>query len=421
MKILHISPLYSPSVGGNQFHMQLISEKLAQLGEEVHVFTALAVQIRHFRAPDDGIDGLPQKEMINGVHVRRFKINYRFMDFVQQRSIKVRGVYRLFRALTGRAFELWEHGPVALGMLGAIRRLKPDVVLVTNHYFLTTYFGYLAKKFFKIPLVIMPIIHSADPWARHPFLKVLYDAADLLIACTEFEKKFLSGLGQAEDKIEVLTLGIDPGIFKDADGEAVKRKYGIRKGPVVACFGRKIPHKGIETLIDSMRLVWRECPDAQLLLAGQVEDYFSSQMQQCFDQYSEEEQQRIFNINNFDDLEKGSLYAAIDIMAMPSNTDCFGITYLEAWASGKPVIACRNTPQETIIRHGIDGLLVEYDNKEQLAEAIVKLLKDEHLRSQMGHNGRHILETKYHVDCYGADLQKVYRKLLKKVSSQNVF
>ena len=134
MKILHVSPLYSPSIGGNQLHIQLMSEKLAQLGEQVHVFTSYAIYTSHFRAPDGSLNNLPFKEIINGVPVERFKINYRFINFVLQRKSKMRGVYRLFKALTAKTFEFWTHGPVAWGMLGAIRRLKPDIVLVTNHY-----------------------------------------------------------------------------------------------------------------------------------------------------------------------------------------------------------------------------------------------------------------------------------------------
>jgi len=415
MKILHVSPLYHPSIGGNQYHNQLISEKLAQLGEEVYVFTSRAIHLRHFRVPDASLKDLPQEEVINGVHVQRFKINDRFMDFVLQRGIKVRGAYRLFRVLTGHTFALWEHGPVTWGMFDAIRRLKPDVVLAANHYFFTTYLCYLAKRFLKIPLILMPITHSADPWTHHPCLKIMYDASDLLIACTEFEKRHLVNLGQGEDKIAVLPLGINPDIFQGAKEEKIKQKYHFKEGPIIAYFGRKIPHKGIETLIDCMGLVWRECPNAQLLLAGQVEDYFAFRMQKCIDQYSDSDKQRILNINNFSEEEKGSFYAAVDVVAMPSNTDCFGIVYLEAWASGKPVIACKNTPQETIIRDGIDGLLVEYRNKKELADAIVKLLKDENLNKQMGQNGKQILQTKYHVNIYGVNLQEAYRKLLKRL------
>jgi len=414
MKILHVSHLYYPSVGGNQYHNQLMSEKLAQLGEEVHVFTSSALHLQHFQLPDSSLQTIPQEEIVNGVHVHRFKINYRFMDFALQRKIKIRGTYRLFKAVTGDAFGFWQHGPVVVGMLQAIHRLKPDVVVAMNHYSFTTYLCYLAKKFFKFPLILMPITHLADPWTQHQFLKIIYEAADLLIACTEFEKRHLVNLGQRENKIVALPLGIDPDIFQDVDAEPIKRKYSFKNGPIIAYFGRKVPHKGIETLIDCMGLVWQECPDAQLLLAGQVDDYFTSSMHRCFDQYSDIEKQRIMNINNFLEGEKGDFYKAVDIVAMPSNTDCFGIVYLEAWASGKPVIACKNTPQETIIRHEIDGLLVEYQNKKELAEAIIKLLKDENLKQQMGQNGKQILRTKYHWDVYGTNLQETYRKLLKR-------
>ena len=392
-----------------------MSEKLSQLGNEVHVFTSRAVHPKYFRIPDPGINGLPLEEMINSVHVHRFRVNYRFMDLVLQRGIKVRGVYRSFRALTGTTFELWEHGPVVLGMLAAILRLKPEVILATNNYSFTTYLCYLAKKFFKVPLVLMPITHPADPWTNHPCLKKMYDAADLLIACTAFEKKYLLNAGQGENRIEVLPLGIDPDIFCGSDGEKARRKYNFKGGPVVAYFGRKVPHKGIETLIDCMGLVWRECPEAQLLLAGQVDDHFVLRMREHIDQYSAAEKQRIIDVDNFDEEEKGGLYEAADVVAMPSDVDCFGIIYLEAWAVGKPVIACKDTPQETIIRDGIDGLLVEYQNKEQLAGAILKLFKDAGLRKQMGREGRRALETKYHVDVYGANLQEAYRKLLERL------
>jgi glycosyltransferase involved in cell wall biosynthesis len=415
MKILHVSPLYYPSIGGNQYHVQLMAEKLAQLGNEVHVFTSRALHPRHFRTPDTNINDLPLEEVINGVHVRRFRINYRFMDLVLQRNIRIRGAYRLFRALTGNTFELWEHGPVVLGMLNAIRRLKPEVILAANNYSFTTYLCYLAKKFFKIPLVLMPITHPADPWTNHPSLKIMYDAADLLVACTDFEKKHLLRLGQSENKIAVLPLGVDPDIFPGAAGEKARRKYHFKDGPIVAYFGRKVLHKGIETLIDCMGLVWRECPGARLLLAGQADDHFAARMQKGIDQYSTTEKQRIIDISDFAEEDKGDLYEAVDIVAMPSNVDCFGIVYLEAWANGKPVIACKNTPQETIVRDGVDGLLVEYQNKEQLADAILKLFKDEELKKRMGRAGREILRSKYHVDVYGANLQEAYRKLLERL------
>jgi glycosyltransferase involved in cell wall biosynthesis len=414
MKILHVSHLYHPSVGGNQYHNQLMSEKLAELGEEVHVFTSLALHMGHFTAPDASLKGLPKNEVINGVRVHRFEIDYQFMDVALQRKPKVRGVYRLFKAATGEAFTLWEHGPVMWSMLNAVSRLRPDVIVATNYYFFTTFLCCLAKRFSKIPLIIMPITHIRDPWNRHPYIKKMYDQADLLIACTDFEKKFLASQGCDEDKIAALPLGIRPDIFKGAAGDKIRKKYGFGDGPVIAYVGRKVAHKGIEPLIDAMRLVWQECPRAQLVLAGQVDETFAAVIKKHVDQYAPAQQVHIISINNFDDAEKGDFYQAVDIVAMPSNTDCFGIVYLEAWASARPVIACKGTPQETIVRDGVDGLLVEYNNSSQLARAIIKLVNDEPFRLQMGRNGRDVVQTKYHLDTYGKNLQSTYSKLLKK-------
>jgi glycosyltransferase involved in cell wall biosynthesis len=323
-------------------------------------------------------------------------------------------MYRLFKAISGQTFGYWEHGPVVLGMLPAIRRLNPDFILATNNYFFTTYLCYLAKKLFRIPLVYMPITHIAERWTYHPFSKKIFKAADLIIACTEFEKKHLIKQGVEENKISVLPLGIDASGFTNADGKKIKDRYGLKGGPVIAYFGRKVPHKGIETLIDSMGLVWKEFPDAQLLLAGQVTDYFVATIRQHIAQYSPEEQKRVINLDDFAESDKKDFYAAIDIFAMPSTIDCFGIVYLEAWASGKPVIACKDTPQESIIRDGVDGLLVEPEDKADLASAILKLLRDRDLISRMGQNGKEILNKKYDINLYGQNLRREYYGLLRK-------
>src|SRR6185295_9597698 len=94
MKILHVCPLYYPSLGGNQVHVQTISEKLAALGEEVHVFTAKVMERYQFEAPDPAAAPLKSYEVINGVHVHRFPINYFLFSLLGKKLIKIRGGYR---------------------------------------------------------------------------------------------------------------------------------------------------------------------------------------------------------------------------------------------------------------------------------------------------------------------------------------
>jgi glycosyltransferase involved in cell wall biosynthesis len=72
----------------------------------------------------------------------------------------------------------------------------------------------------------------------------------------------------------------------------------------------------------------------------------------------------------------------------PSRTDSFGITYLEAWCNGVPVIGARAGGVPAVVRHGVDGLLVPFGNVTVLADAIDRLLRDRVLAQALGAAGR---------------------------------
>jgi phosphatidylinositol alpha-1,6-mannosyltransferase len=66
----------------------------------------------------------------------------------------------------------------------------------------------------------------------------------------------------------------------------------------------------------------------------------------------------------------------------------FGIAYLEAGAAGKPVVAGRGGGVEEAVEDGVTGLLVDPLDVNEIAQAIVKVLKDEELARRLGENGR---------------------------------
>ena len=95
----------------------------------------------------------------------------------------------------------------------------------------------------------------------------------------------------------------------------------------------------------------------------------------------------VVQIGRFDDGEKASIFDAFDVFAMPSKEDSFGIAYLEAWLCGRPVIGARIGSTRCVIDEGRDGLLVDPDNAEEIAGAIVSLLADRQLRATMAEAG----------------------------------
>lgn len=94
------------------------------------------------------------------------------------------------------------------------------------------------------------------------------------------------------------------------------------------------------------------------------------------------------NLKGYYDPIKIAAFKESDIFLMPSRSDAYGIAYLEAWASGKPVIGANIGATPEVISNNFDGLLVEFNNYEDIAKKVVTLLKNERLSNKMGQEGK---------------------------------
>src|SRR3989338_8802585 len=195
MKILIITHLYFPSVGGNQMLNKELAEQLARQGHHVTALTANAVSFEEFHRPQLMKSLLPDQETINGVTVKRLKIHHNLDYFLFKLLDKIRGGFRLRQIITKDSFEILGHGPFIPQMLNEIKNENPDIMIAINYYPATLYFAYQAKIRYKIPLMVLPLTHISDPWAFHPILKKIYSAADKVVTSTEFEKNYLTKFG----------------------------------------------------------------------------------------------------------------------------------------------------------------------------------------------------------------------------------
>ena len=156
-----------------------------------------------------------------------------------------------------------------------------------------------------------------------------------------------------------------------------------------------------------MRLVWRQMPQVRLIIAGGRTTY-SPQLDRILETFSAQERERMRLIPNFTDEEKAEIFAACDVFVSPSGHESFGITFVEAWAAGKPVIGCRSSAIMTVVDEWRNGLLVQYRNVPQLASAILELLTDEALRARMARQGKEKVLALYTWDIAVAKFRKAY-------------
>jgi glycosyltransferase involved in cell wall biosynthesis len=106
-------------------------------------------------------------------------------------------------------------------------------------------------------------------------------------------------------------------------------------------------------------------------------------------------------------------YHSIDILAMPSRRESFGMSAAEASATGLPVIASRVGGLPEVIEQGVNGILVEPENIQELAKAISSLANDPELRKRMGQNGVEMAKRKFNAEATVGKLINVYRRTLE--------
>lgn len=386
MKIVHVTPLYSPSLGGCELHVQKLSEGLALRGHNVTVFTANVRDIRQLGAGVFG--GLPEEEFIGSVCVRRFRpdggtLGIAFHGWQNH----FRGSYRFLSMLLGRDgldFLLGKSSLVQL--IPALISARADVVLSTGWFYPSSYCVHLAQKLRRFPLVGMPLFHTAESWCADRLVyRKMMSSCELLLANTEYEADFARRLGAK--RAEAVGVGIDASPFGNPDGRSIRRRYGLENFPVVGFVGRMTPNKGALILLRAMRLVWHWNPEVRFLFAGpgagrkkEVDAFIAN--------LSEWERCRVIVIDDFADADKASLFDSFDVFVLPSTGESFGIAYLEAWMCGKPVIGARIGPTQCVIDDGVDGLLVDPEDPGETARAIIDILSDPARSRQMGSCGR---------------------------------
>jgi glycosyltransferase involved in cell wall biosynthesis len=107
---------------------------------------------------------------------------------------------------------------------------------------------------------------------------------------------------------------------------------------------------------------------------------------------------RVQRLGVISEERKRDFYAGLDVFALPSRSDSFGLVLLEAWANGVPNVAYRAGGPADLIRHGQDGLLVRCGDADGLAAALDRLIDEPRLRQTLGAAGRERVGRKFRWD-----------------------
>jgi glycosyltransferase involved in cell wall biosynthesis len=211
-------------------------------------------------------------------------------------------------------------------------------------------------------------------------------------------------------EIPIIHLGVDPEVFYPLTYEKPNKFTVVFAGKIV-------PNKGVEELINAIALLKLKNIDVNLKLLGRTDNNYIKHLQELT---AQKEIQNQVNFPGFiDKTELPKQFSTSHIFAAPSWYEGGpGFVYLEAMASGLPVIGCSGSGVEEIITHGYNGLLVPPKNAEALAEAIELLAANPKILEEISVNARqYVLDNANTTDCL-QKLEEYYYKIILKAKSE---
>jgi glycosyltransferase involved in cell wall biosynthesis len=230
-------------------------------------------------------------------------------------------------------------------------------------------------------IAVTPSTHPGT-WADSQIDIDFYNKTDLVFALSEYEKKYLESKGVNS---KIITVYHAPGFTDIGDREYFRNKYNINNRKIILFVGRKQKYKGYHTLCRVMKEIVKEFPEAILVSIGPDAE----------PPYPTIDQENHLDLGRVSDQDKAHAFAGADIFCMPSDAEAFGITYIEAWANGLPVISGSAPAVEELVKHGINGYHIENQNQEDLYKYIKILLTDDSHRKELGMSGKLMISDKY--------------------------
>ncbi len=190
----------------------------------------------------------------------------------------------------------------------------------------------------------------------------------------------------------------------ESTGEDIRRRLNLDGKKVVGVVGRLRREKGQKTLLRAMKSVLDVLPSAVLVVVGDGPDREDLEKEAAASGIGES----IRWLGQRDQSEVYRLYGVMDVVAVPSLFEGFGLVAAEAMAAGAPVVASHVGGLPEVVRHGVTGLLVAPGDDRALALCLLLLLRDEKKAKIMGEEGRNRARMLFSPERFGSAVLSVY-------------
>jgi len=238
-------------------------------------------------------------------------------------------------------------------------------------------------------------------------LYLLYKYSDIIVVGDSPDSpqvgELLKFLKASRDKLRFSYEGVDASKFRaKIDGTDIRNKFGDN---MVLFVGALNPRKGLRYLVEAIPRIVKEIPNVKFVLVGKGDqEYYLKNLLLKLGV-----KKHVFFEGFVSESLLPQYYAAADVFAFPSLKEGYPLVCLEAMACGTPLVATKLRNISTIV--GDAGILVEERNPGQLAEGIVRLLKEPMLRKRLGEKAEKRVRENFTWDKIAENMIKIYEEL----------
>ena len=345
LRILVALQYYLPHRTGVPIHVQRVAEELVRRGHKVTILTA-----RH------SIE-LPRDETINGVRLVRLWAPIKISRGMVMPAYPwaAWGLIRLHDVV-------WLHTPMLeTSLLAVLARLQGKRVVATHHG----------------DLILPPgLFNRFVRWFTFANYKFMATRAARLIAYSHDYADHSYYLRPFRDRVSVIYPPIhvpDPDPARVAD---LRARWQNDEGPIIGYAGRFVQEKRPDLLIRSLEVINRAFPKARVVFAGEYDIPYEDTWERNQALVQRYKEQLIF-LGQLSSMQAMSnFYAACDVLALPSDSECFALVQVEAMLCGTPVVMTDTPGGRVPVTVTQMGRIVPRGDWQAMGEAIVTILQN---------------------------------------------
>jgi len=382
-------------VGGAGVYASCLCKELASLGHEVHAIIPYP-------------NSTNRQIIDDGVHVHRVQVLNKPLLRTVSFWLRARKIYR---KIEGEIRPDILHSNVTSDLSLTKNSVKVPRVITVHHLAKTTF------EKVRMPLsqsIINPNTETGIiSWIEKKTLdfdKIVIERANRIIAVSNFVKKSLiSSYSIPSAKISVIYNGVYWRDFVTSPNDitTLKNLYNLKDEHVILYVGRIEPRKGINLLLEAFSILSRKTKrKCRLLIVGKGN---KNRLWRMAQKLKIKNNITLIDEVSFDTLRK--IYGLSQVFVMPSLLEGFGLTLLEAMATGKPIVALKVGGIPEIVKNGINGKLVDGDPSE-LASALKFFIENPRMARKIGERNRRYVAKNFGWEKTARKTLNVYREVL---------